>query len=45
MPNFEYIVRTEDGKRIEGKIDAKTLNEASEKLYEKKYTIVILKVL
>ena len=42
MPNFEYIVRTEDGKRIEGKIDAKTLNEASEKLYEKKYTIVKL---
>tara|TARA_B100000959_G_C14936341_1_gene605902 strand:- start:323 stop:1567 length:1245 start_codon:yes stop_codon:yes gene_type:complete len=42
MPNFEYIVRTEDGKRLEGKIDAKTLNEASEKLYEKKYTIVKL---
>ncbi len=42
MPNFEYIVRTEDGKRVEGKIDAKTLNEASEKLYEKKYTIVKL---
>ena len=42
MPNFEYIVRTEEGKRLEGKIDAKTLNEASEKLYEKKYTIVKL---
>ena len=42
MPNFEYIVRTEEGKRLEGKLDAKTLNEASEKLYEKKYTIVKL---
>ena len=40
MSTFEYLVRTEDGKRLEGKIDAKTLNEASEKLYEKRYTIV-----
>ena len=42
MPAFEYIVRTEEGKRIEGSIEAKTLNKANEKLAEKKYTIVKL---
>ena len=36
MPTFEYIVRTQDGKRLEGKIDAKNLNRANEKLQEKK---------
>ena len=42
MPTFEYIVRTQDGKRLEGKIDAKNLNRANEKLQEKKFTIVKL---
>ena len=42
MPTFEYIVRTQDGKRIEGKIDAENLNRANEKLLEKKFTIVKL---
>ena len=42
MPTFEYIVRTQDGKRLEGKIDAENLNRANEKLQEKKFTIVKL---
>lgn len=42
MPLFEYIVRTEEGKRLEGTIEAKTLNNANEKLLNKKYTIVKL---
>jgi len=42
MPLFEYIVRTEEGKRLEGTIEAKTLNSANEKLLNKKYTIVKL---
>ena len=42
MPTFEYIVRTQDGKRLEGKIDAENLNRANEKLEEKKFTIVKL---
>ena len=42
MSTFEYIVRNEDGKRLEGKIDASSLNEANEKLNEKRYTIVKL---
>ena len=42
MPLFEYIVRTEEGKRLEGKIDANSLNEANEKLNKKRYTIVKL---
>ena len=42
MPTFEYIVRTQDGKRLEGKIDAVNLNRANEKLEEKKFTIVKL---
>ena len=42
MPLFEYIVRTEEGKRVEGTIEAKTLNNANEKLLSKKYTIVKL---
>ena len=28
MPTFEYIVRTQDGKRLEGKIDASNINGA-----------------
>ena len=42
MPTFEYIVRTQDGKRLEGKIDASNINAANEKLAEKKYTVVKL---
>ena len=42
MPLFEYIVRTEEGKRLEGSIEAKTLNEANNNLLKKKYTIVKL---
>ena len=42
MPLFEYIVRTKEGKRLEGTIEAKTLNNANEKLLNKKYTIVKL---
>tara|TARA_X000001036_G_scaffold103421_2_gene96678 strand:+ start:1445 stop:2689 length:1245 start_codon:yes stop_codon:yes gene_type:complete len=42
MPTFEYIVRTQDGKRLEGKIEAANLNRANEKLEEKKFTIVKL---
>ena len=42
MPTFEYIVRTQDGKRLEGKIEAENLNRANEKLEEKKFTIVKL---
>ena len=42
MPAYEYIVRTQEGKRLEGKIDAKNLNAANKKLAEKKYTIVKL---
>ena len=42
MPLFEYIVRTEEGKRLEGTIEAKNLNNANEKLAKKKYTIVKL---
>ena len=42
MPLFEYIVRNEEGKRLEGTIEAKTLNEANENLLKKKYTIVKL---
>ena len=42
MPTFEYIVRAQDGKRLEGKIDAENLNRANEKLEEKKFTIVKL---
>jgi len=42
MPLFEYIVRNEEGKRLEGSIEAKTLNEANENLLKKKYTIVKL---
>ena len=42
MPTFEYIVRTQDGKRLEGKIDANNINAANEKLTEKKYTVVKL---
>jgi len=42
MPKFEYIVRTQDGKRLEGKIDAENLNRANERLEEKKFTIVKL---
>ena len=43
MPSYEYIVRTQDGKRLEGKIEAENLNRANEKLEEKKFTIVKLK--
>ena len=43
MPSYEYIVRTQDGKRLEGKIEAENLNRANEKLAEKKFTIVKLK--
>ena len=39
MSTFEYIVRTAEGKRLEGKIEATNLNQANEKLLEKKYTI------
>ena len=42
MPLFEYIVRSEEGKRLEGTIEAKTLNEANQNLLKKKYTIVKL---
>ncbi|MAQ43751.1 MAG: pilus assembly protein PilC [Candidatus Marinimicrobia bacterium] len=42
MPLFEYIVRNEEGKRLEGTIEANTLNEANENLLKKKYTIVKL---
>ena len=42
MPTFEYIVRTQDGKRLEGKIDADNLNHANEKLLQKKYTVIKL---
>ncbi len=42
MPTYEYIVRTQDGKRLEGKIDANNLNHANEKLSQKKYTVVKL---
>ena len=42
MPTYEYIVRTQEGKWLEGKIDAKNLNAANKKLAEKKYTIVKL---
>ncbi len=42
MPTFEYIVRNQDGKRLEGKIDADNLNHANEKLSQKKYTVVKL---
>ena len=42
MPLFEYIVRTEEGKRLEGSIEARTLNEANNNLLKKKYTIVKL---
>ena len=35
MPSYEYIVRTQDGKRLEGKIEAENLNRANEKLEEK----------
>jgi len=42
MPTFEYIVRAQDGKRLEGKIDAENINRANKKLEEKKFTIVKL---
>ena len=42
MPTFEYIIRTQEGKRLEGKIDANNINAANEKLAKKKYTIVKL---
>ena len=32
MPQFDYIVRTKDGAREEGTIDADNINIASEKL-------------
>ena len=42
MSTFEYIVRSQEGKRLEGKIDANSLSQANDKLSEKKYTIVKL---
>ena len=42
MSTFEYIVRTEEGKRLEGSLEASNLNKANEKLAEKRYTIVKL---
>ena len=41
MPTFEYIVRTQDGKRLEGKIDANNINAANEKLAEKKFKKIL----
>jgi len=32
MPRFDYIIRTKDGVREEGAIDADNINIASEKL-------------
>ena len=43
MPQFNYIIRTNDGVREEGIIDADNINEASEKLRTKNYTIIQIK--
>ena len=40
MPEFTYIVRSEDGVRREGVIEAANLNEASDKLRQDNSTIV-----
>tara|TARA_B100001029_G_C15062041_1_gene459373 strand:+ start:3958 stop:5196 length:1239 start_codon:yes stop_codon:yes gene_type:complete len=40
MPEFSYIIRSEDGVRREGLIEAANLNEASDKLREDNSTIV-----
>lgn len=40
MPEFSYIIRTEDGSRKEGVIEASNLNEASDKLRLNNSTIV-----
>ena len=43
MPQFNYIIRTNDGVREEGLLDAENINDASEKLRAKNYTIIQIK--
>jgi type IV pilus assembly protein PilC len=40
MAQFNYIVRTQSGSRQEGNIDAKNINEASEKLRSEGLTVI-----
>ena len=40
MAQFNYIVRTQNGSRQEGSIDAANINEATEKLHTKDLTVV-----
>lgn len=42
MPTYSYIVRSEDGIRSEGEIQAKNIAEATEKLQKKGNTVVTL---
>jgi len=42
MPNYEYIVRTEGGSRVEGEIQAKNIADATEALQEKGHTVITL---
>ena len=43
MPNFDYIVRNENGARQTGSISAENYNKAIEKLQNEKLTIVTIK--
>ena len=40
MPEFNYIVRTQDGERREGSIDAQNINDASEQLRNNGFIVV-----
>ena len=40
MAQFNYIVRTQNGSRQEGSIDAANINEATEKLHTEGLTVV-----
>ena len=40
MPQFNYIIRTKDGVREEGAIDADNINIASEKLRANDFTVI-----
>ena len=42
MPQFDFIVRTQEGKRKEGSIDASNINRASEKLIAQDLTVIKL---
>ena len=42
MAQFNYIVRTKDGVRQEGTIDAENINIASEELRKDDLTIVVV---